>query len=324
MILEQQKCPLVLRDIPIPRPQKGQVLIKVHACGLCRTDLHIVDADLKEPKLPLILGHQVVGCIVELGEGVSSLCVGQRIGVPWLNQSCQHCAFCCSGRENLCDASTYTGYQVDGGYAEYCVANEQFCLPIPPEFPDIQAAPLLCAGLIGYRSYRMTGDAKSIAFYGFGASAHILLQLARFEGKTIYAFTRKGDQKAQLLAKKLGAAWVGHSGEAPPNKFDAAIIFAPVGSLVPEALSRLQKGGRIVCAGIHMSDIPAFPYSLLWGERSICSVANLTRRDGAEFLSLAPKVPIISEVTLYPLEDVNIALSDLREGRLTGSAVLTP
>lgn len=323
MVLEKQRNPLVMREVPKPEPQTGQVLIKVHACGVCRTDLHVVDGDLKEPKLPLIIGHQIVGTIEELGEGVTSLNVGQRIGVPWLNHSCQHCRFCNSGRENLCDESTYTGYQVDGGYAEYCVANEQFCLPIPSEYPDIQAAPLLCAGLIGYRSYRMAGDARKIGFYGFGASAHILLQLARFEGKEVYAFTRQGDENAQKLAKKLGASWVGHSGEAPPETFDAAIIFAPVGSLVPEALKHLQKGGRIVCAGIHMSDIPSFPYSILWGERSICSVANLTRRDGVEFLSLAPKVPIISEVKTYDLENANEALSDLREGRLTGSAVIT-
>jgi alcohol dehydrogenase, propanol-preferring len=323
MILEEQHKPLVLREVAKPQPQRGQVLIKVHTCGVCRTDLHIVDGDLTEPKLPLILGHQIVGTVEKLGEGVNSINVGQKVGVPWLNHSCQHCGFCCSGRENLCDDSTYTGYQVDGGYAEYCVANEHFCLPIPHEYSDIQAAPLLCAGLIGYRAYRMTSDATRIGFYGFGASAHILLQLARFEGKEVYAFTRQGDENAQLLAKKLGATWVGHSGEAPPEKFDAAIIFAPVGGLVPEALSHLQKGGRVVCAGIHMSDIPSFPYSLLWGERSVCSVANLTRRDGIEFLALAPKIPIVSEVTTYDLEEANRALSDLRDGKITGSAVIT-
>lgn len=323
MLLEQQRQPLVLREVPRPIPERGQVLIKVHVCGVCRTDLHIVDGDLTEPKLPLIIGHQVVGLIEEVGEGVSSLRIGQRIGVPWLNHSCQQCGFCHAGKENLCDKSTYTGYQLDGGYAEYCIANEQFCLPIPAAYSDIQAAPLLCAGMIGYRSYRMTGDAQKIAFYGFGASAHILLQLAHFEGKEVYAFTRQGDIQAQQLAKKLGAVWVGHSGETPPHPFEAAIIFAPVGCLVPEALAHLQKGGRVVCAGIHMSDIPSFPYSILWGERSICSVANLTRRDGLEFLAIAPQVPIITEVTTYPLEDANRALSDLREGRISGSAVIT-
>lgn len=322
MLLEKQQTPLILKEVPTPSPSEGQVLVKVHACGVCRTDLHVVDGDLKNPKLPLIIGHQIVGTVAELGQGVSGLSVGQRVGVPWLNHSCQNCCYCDNGEENLCDHATYTGYQVDGGYADFCVANEQFCLPLPSAFTEIQVAPLLCAGLIGYRSYRKTGDARKIGFYGFGASAHILIQLARFEGKDVYAFTREGDESAQQLAIKLGAKWVGHSSENPPVELDAVIIFAPVGSLVPEALKRLRKGGRLVCAGIHMSDIPTFPYSILWGERSICSVANLTRRDGVEFLELAPKIPIITEVTTYDLEKANEALSDLRDGRLTGSAVI--
>lgn len=323
MVLTKQREPLVLQEVEKPSPSSNQVLIKVHVCGLCRTDLHVVDGDLKEPKLPLIMGHQIVGTIEELGSSVTTLKVGQRIGVPWLGQACGHCHFCKTARENLCDHAVYTGYQSDGGYAEYCVANEQFCLPIPEEYPDIQAAPLLCAGLIGYRCYRKTGEAKTLGFYGFGSSAHILLQLAKYEGKEVFVFTRDGDNKAQELAKNLGADWVGHSNEAPPKEYEAAIIFAPVGALIPESLRHLEKGGIIVLAGIHMSDIPSFPYSILWGERSVGSVANLTRQDGVAFLQIAPKVPIHTEVISYPLEEVNQALNDLRTGKLTGSAVIT-
>jgi propanol-preferring alcohol dehydrogenase len=322
MVLEQPGSPLQLKEIPDPEPGHGQVLIKVHACGICRTDLHVVDGELTEPKLPLIPGHQIVGTVLETGLGVENISIGDRVGVPWLGGSCGKCEFCLSGRENLCDDAKYTGYQIDGGFAELTVANEGFVFPIPGGYRDVQAAPLLCAGLIGYRSYRFVGDAKKIGFYGFGSAAHILAQVAEYESREVYAFTRAGDTSAQEFAKKLGAVWAGGSDETPPEPLDAAIIFAPIGDLVPKALKAVKKGGKVVCAGIHMSDIPSFPYSILWGERSIQSVANLTRRDGEEFLAIAPKIPVRTKVTQYPLERVNEALDDLREGRFTGAAVI--
>ena len=322
MVLDKPGDPLRLRDIPQPTPSAGQILIKVHACGVCRTDLHVVDGDLTEPSLPIVPGHQIVGTAAEVGEGVDSVKVGQRIGVPWLGGSCGVCRYCRTERENLCDSARYTGYQINGGFAEYCVAESRFCFPIPENYPDLQAAPLLCAGLIGYRSFRMTGDAERLGFYGFGAAAHILIQVARFEGRQVYAFTRKGDTASQTFAKKLGAVWTGDSDTAPPEPLDAAIIFAPVGELVPAALKAVAKGGVVVCAGIHMSDIPSFPYSILWEERVVRSVANLTRRDGEEFLALAPKVPVRTEVHQYSLENAGAALDDLREGRFDGAAVI--
>ncbi|MCB1113002.1 MAG: zinc-dependent alcohol dehydrogenase family protein [Chlamydiia bacterium] len=322
MILEKAGTPLIMQEVPEPKIKDNFLLIRVLVCGVCRTDLHIIDGELEEPKLPLILGHQVIGIVEEIGKGVTGFSVGERVGIPWLGGCCGHCDYCIHEKENLCDEALFTGYQVNGGYAEYCIADPRFCFPIPDQFPTIQAAPLLCAGLIGYRSYRMCGDAKKIGFYGFGASAHILAQLAKYEGREVYAFTRKGDTQAQELAKRLGAVWVGDSEESPPQQLDAAIIFAPVGSLVPTALRALKKGGSVVCAGIHMSDIPSFPYSILWGERIIRSVANLTRRDGVEFLEIAPRVPIQTEVKTYPLERANEALNDLRSGRLSGAAVL--
>jgi propanol-preferring alcohol dehydrogenase len=311
-----------LAEVPEPIPQTGQLLIRVHACGVCRTDLHVVDGDLMEPKLPLIPGHQIVGTVLKSGGGQSHFQQGERVGVPWLGGSCGECQFCRSGRENLCDKAKYTGYQIDGGFAELCVADERFCFPIPAGYPDLQAAPLLCAGLIGYRALMMTGDARRIGFYGFGASAHILIQLARYQKREIYAFTREGDKAGQEFALKLGAVWVGISGQNPPVPLDAAIIFAPAGELVPMALRAVDKGGIVVCAGIHMSEIPSFPYSILWGERVVRSVANLTRKDGEEFLALAPRVPIKTEVHPYPLDRANEAIDDLRHGRFTGAAVI--
>jgi propanol-preferring alcohol dehydrogenase len=322
MTLKQPRTPLQLVDIPNPRPGAGQLLIKVNTCGICRTDLHVVDGDLTEPKLPIIPGHQIVGSVEAVGDGVKKNVIGTRIGVPWLGYSCGVCQSCRSGRENLCDKAKYTGYQIDGGFAEYCVADQRFCFPLPDNYSDTQVAPLLCAGLIGYRAYRMTGEAKKIGFYGFGAAAHILIQVARFQKREVYAFTREGDTDSQSFAKKLGAVWAGESGESPPDKLDAAIIFAPIGELVPIALKDVVKGGVVVCAGIHMSDIPSFPYSLLWEERIIRSVANLTRKDGEEFLQLAPQVPVKTEVHPYPLEKTNDALDDLRLGRFTGAAVI--
>ncbi len=325
MVLHKQKEPLQLADIPDPAPEPGQILLKVHACGLCRTDLHVVDADLTEPKLPLVPGHQIVGSVLTTGKGVTAFKPGDRVGVPWLGYSCGKCRYCRSGQENLCDKARYTGYQIDGGFAEKCVADARFCFPIPPDYPDLQAAPLLCAGLIGYRSLRMAGSAEEanrLGLYGFGASAHIIAQVAEHEGRKIYAFTRKGDTDSQEFARSLGAAWAGNSEELPPDELDAAIIFAPVGPLVPAALRATARGGTVVCAGIHMSDIPSFPYSILWGERVVRSVANLTRKDGHEFLQLAPKVPVKTEVHPYPLEKVNEALDDLRDGRFNGAAVI--
>lgn len=322
MILEAPHQPLRMGDRPIPTPQPDQVLIRVHACGICRTDLHILDGELPHPKLPLVMGHQIVGTISTLGEQVTDLAVGQRIGVPWLGQTCQHCRYCLRGQENLCDRAQFTGYSVDGGYAEYAVADAQFCFPLPDSYPDLQVAPLLCAGLIGYRAYRMTENAEKIGFYGFGAAAHILIQVARHQGREVYAFTRPGDRSGQAFARSLGAVWAGDSNEIPPEKLDAAIIFAPVGALVPAALRALDKGGIVVCAGIHMSDIPAFPYDILWEERRICSVANLTRQDGEEFLAIAPQVPVQTDVTPFPLEQANEALAALRHGDFHGAGVL--
>lgn len=316
--------PLQLTELAIPSPGPNQVLLRVTACGICRTDLHVIDADLPNPVLPLVPGHQIVGEIAALGAGVSGLSLGQRIGVPWLGGSCGHCWFCEHDRENLCDEARYTGYQVNGGFAEYTVADARYCFPIPQGYSDLQAAPLLCAGLIGYRSYRLVEDCESIALYGFGAAAHLLIQVARHRGQRIVAFTRPGDREAQQFALALGADWAGDSGEEPPGRIDGAIIFAPAGELVPEALRRVRKGGRVVCAGIHMTPIPSFTYDILWGEREVVSVANLTRRDGEEFLPLAAQIPIETTVHRYRLEQANEALEDLRQGRFTGAAVLVP
>jgi propanol-preferring alcohol dehydrogenase len=322
MILDVPGKPLRLADIPIPNPNPEQVLLRVRACGVCRTDLHVVDGELTHPKLPLVLGHQIVGIVEKIGAKVTKFKQGDRVGVPWLGSTCNHCRYCLSGRENLCDRARFTGYQLDGGYAEYTVADEHFCFPIPEGYPDLQAAPLLCAGLIGYRSYRMAGDAERLGFYGFGAAAHILIQVARYQGREVYAFTRPDDLKGQQFALDLGAVWAGSSDELPPKELDAAIIFAPAGKLVPAALRAIAKGGTVVCAGIHMSDIPSFPYSILWEERMVRSVANLTRLDGEEFLTLAPQIPIRTEVTPFPLSAANEALEALRSGKINGAAVL--
>jgi len=322
MILNAPKTPLELTEIPAPIPKKGQLLIKIHACGVCRTDLHVVDGDLKEPKLPLIPGHQIVGTVLDTGQAGGHFAFGDRVGVPWLGGSCGECTYCRTGRENLCDKAVYTGYQINGGFAEYCVADERFCFPIPAGYPDMQAAPLLCAGLIGYRALRLTGDAFRLGFYGFGAAAHILAQVARYQKREVYAFTRSDDVAGKEFALRLGAVWAGDSDQLPPVPLDAAIIFAPAGELVPAALRAVGKGGVVVCAGIHMSDIPSFPYSILWGERIVRSVANLTRRDGEEFLALAPKVPVQTEVHPYPLSSANEALDDLRHGKFTCAAVI--
>ncbi len=322
MVLTEPGRPLELRELPLPEPGPGQVQLRVRACGVCRTDLHVVDGELPDPKLPLVLGHQIVGVITKLGEGVDRFTVGDRVGVPWLGWTCGHCRYCLSGRENLCDEARFTGYQLDGGYAEYAVADARYCFPIPEGYPDLQAAPLLCAGLIGYRALRLAGEAERLGLYGFGAAAHIVAQVARFRGQRVYAFTRPGDTEGQQFARELGAVWAGGSDERPPEPLDAALIFAPAGTLVPLALGAVAKGGVVVCAGIHMSDIPSFPYRLLWGERVLRSVANLTRRDGEEFLALAPQVPVRTTVQAYPLEQANRALEDLRAGRIHGAAVL--
>jgi len=322
MILEQPGAKLELRDIPVPQPGPGQVRLRVSCCGICRTDLHIIDGELTEPVLPLVPGHQIVGTVEALGDGVSGLQPGQRIGVPWLGYSCGECAYCGNGQENLCGEARYTGYQINGGFAEYCVADSRYCFPLPDGYPDLQAAPLLCAGLIGYRALRMAGNGQRIGFYGFGAAAHILCQIVRWQQREVYAFTRPGDTAAQEFARSLGATWAGGSNEPAPIELDAAIIFAPVGELVPLALKAVRRGGVVVCAGIHMSDIPSFPYSILWEERQLKSVANLTRRDGLDFLALAPRIPISTAVAEYPLEQANQALDDLRHGRFTGAAVI--
>ena len=322
MVLERQRQPLRERDIERPRVLPGQVLLRVSVCGVCRTDLHVVDGDLTEPKLPLVPGHQIVGKVLDTGPGAEGIAPGSTIGVPWVGWTCGECRFCASGRENLCDSARFTGYQIDGGYAEYAVADARYCFPIPTGYPDLQAAPLLCAGLIGYRSLVMTGDAERLGLYGFGAAAHIIAQVAVYEGRRVFAFTRPGDSEGQSFALELGAEWAGSSEDAPPEPLEAAIIFAPVGSLVPRALAAVERGGTVVCAGIHMSQIPAFPYEILWGERIVRSVANLTRRDGEEFLRLAPRAGVRTQVSAYPLADANRALDDLRSGRVRGSAVL--
>lgn len=324
MVLEAANQPLKLEKLPKPFPHTHQVLVKVHACGICRTDLHVVHGELTHPVLPLVPGHQIVGEIEAVGEEVHGFAVGDRIGVPWLGASCGHCRYCLSGRENLCDNAQYTGYQLPGGFAEWCVADARFCFPIPAGYTDIQAAPLLCAGIIGYRAYKMTGTGKRLGLYGFGSAAHILIQFARYDGKEVYVFTRHKDDASQIFAENLGAVWTGSSMEKPPVALDAAIIFAPAGELVPLALQAVCKGGVVVCAGIHMSDIPSFPYRDLWGERILRSVANLTREDGEAFLALASQVGIQTEVHPYPLERTNEALSDLEHGRFTGAAVVIP
>ena len=323
MLLEAPRRPLRLADLPDPRPGPGQLLLSVHACGVCRTDLHVFDGELPDPKLPLVLGHQIVGTVVALGPDAARFALGRRVGVPWLGSTCGRCRYCRAGQENLCDSARYTGYQLDGGFAELCLADQRFCLPIPPGYDDLQAAPLLCAGLIGYRALRLAGDARRLGFYGFGSAAHILIQVARHQGREVYAFTRPGDRAGQDFARRLGAVWAGGSDEPAPDPLDAALIFAPAGDLVPLALRAVVKGGTVVCAGIHMSDIPSFPYDLLWGERVLRSVANLTRRDGEEFLALAPRVPVHTDVHPYPLDRANQALDDLRAGRFTGAAVIT-
>jgi propanol-preferring alcohol dehydrogenase len=308
---------------PIPSPAAGQLLIRVRACGVCRTDLHVVDGEVPHPSIPLVPGHEIVGHVEAVGEGVAAR-VGDRVGVPWLGYACGHCTYCTSGRENLCEQARFTGYQIDGGYADYVVADARFVLTIPDRYGDVEAAPLMCAGLIGYRSYRFAGDARRIGLYGFGAAAHIIAQVAAADGRDVYAFTSPGDVATQAFARSLGAVWAGASTEAPPSPLDAAIIFAPVGPLVPEALMRVAPGGIVICAGIHMSDIPRFPYRLLWGERHIRSVANLTRGDGIEFFRVAERVPIRTRTESYPLDHANEALADLRNGRIKGAAVLVP
>jgi propanol-preferring alcohol dehydrogenase len=323
MVLDAPGRELREAQLPPPEADRGQVLVDVAACAVCRTDLHIVDGELPRPKLPLVLGHQIAGTVADVGPGVERFARGDRVGVPWLGWTDGECRYCRSGRENLCDSARFTGYDVDGGYAEQAVADERFCFPLPGEYPDTQVAPLLCAGLIGYRALRMAGDAERLGLYGFGASAHIIAQVARHEGRRVFAFTRAGDEESQRFARTLGAVWAGDSLTAPPELLDAAIIFAPAGDLVPVALRAVAKGGTVVCAGIHMSDIPSFAYDLLWGERSVRSVANLTRRDGDEFLALAPQVPVRTEVELHDLAQANEALARLRHGRLRGSAVLT-
>ncbi|MCX8092122.1 MAG: zinc-dependent alcohol dehydrogenase family protein [Verrucomicrobiae bacterium] len=323
MVLEQPGQPLRLRDWPVPAPQPGQVLVRVSACAVCRTDLHVVDGELPNPKLPLIPGHEIVGRIAALGEGVSDFPIGERVGVPWLGWTCGRCEFCRAGHENLCDAARFTGYTLDGGYAEYVVADARYTFRLPETLgTDTAVAPLLCAGLIGYRSLVKAGDARRLGLYGFGAAAHILTQIAVWQGRSVFAFTRPGDAAAQAFARQLGAVWAGSSDAPAPEPLDAAIIFAPVGELVPRALRAVRKGGVVVCGGIHMSDIPAFPYRELWEERVICSVANLTRRDGEEFLRLAADARVRTEVELFPLEAANEALERLRSGQLRGAAVL--
>jgi len=324
MVLHAPRQPLRLTDRPTPDPRPGEVLVQVRACAVCRTDLHVVDGELPKPKLPLVPGHEIIGVITALGAGVERFKPGDRVGIPWLGWTCGTCAFCRTGRENLCDQARFTGYTLDGGYAEFTLADARYCFPIPDSYADAEAAPLLCAGLIGYRSLRKTGDARRIGIYGFGAAAHIITQVARFQGREIYAFTRRGDREGQQFARSLGVVWAGDSESLPPEQLDAALIFAPAGELVPQALKAVGKGGTIVCGGIHMSDIPAFPYELLWQERSLCSVANLTRRDGEEFLALAPRVPVRTTVQTFPLGEANDALQRLRAGQVRGAAVLVP
>lgn len=322
MVLNQIHKPLQLVEISIPEPEPGQVLIQVATCGVCRTDIHAIDGELPSLKLPLILGHQVVGSIIKLGSLSDQFKIGDRVGCPWLAKTCQNCSYCLSGQENLCDHALYRGYQVNGGFAEYCVADQEYIYPIPSQYSSEHAAPLLCAGLIGYRSYRMAGEAHRIGFYGFGAAAHILIQVALHQGKEVYAFTRKGDAKGKEFAKKMGAIWTGDSDQSPPHELDAAIIFAPAGELIPLALQTVRKGGSVICAGIYMTDIPSFPYRWLYGERILRSVTNLTRTDGVEFFKLIQEINIETTITCYPLENANEALADLKNGHLSGSAVL--
>ena len=322
MVLEAQRQPLVERELPDPEPGDGQVLLEVSACGVCRTDLHIVDGELTEPKLPLVLGHQIVGRVAATGPGADRFTQGERVGVPWLGWVDETCRYCRSDRENLCENARFTGYDVDGGYAELAVADQRFCFPLPGETPDDHVAPLLCAGLIGYRSYRLAGEGERLGLYGFGSSAHLICQVAAAQGRRVFALTREGDTETQQLARELGAEWAGAVGDPAASDLDAAIIFAPAGELVPAALRALAPGGTVVCAGIHMSDIPSFPYEILWHERTVRSVANLTRLDGDEFLPLAESVPVRTEIQTYPLREANRALDDIRHGRVRGSAVL--
>jgi len=324
MVLDSPGTPLTLRERPVPRPGDGEILIEVTACGVCRTDLHVVDGELPHPKLPIVPGHEIVGRVAAIGTGVNDFALGARVGVPWLAAACGGCPYCRSGRENLCDAPLFTGYTHDGGYASHMLARADFALPLPAHLDPAETAPLLCAGLIGWRCYRMAGEGIALGLYGFGAAAHILAQVAAWQGRHVYAFTRPGDSASQDFARSLGAVWAGGSDERPPEALDAAIIFAPVGALVPAALAAVKKGGRVVCGGIHMSDIPSFPYRLLWEERQLVSVANLTREDAREFLEIAPRAGIKMHVTRYPLEQANAALSDLRAGRFDGAAVLMP
>ena len=322
MVLDAPGRPLLLRELDRPHPAAGQILIQVRACGVCRTDLHVVDGELTQPKLPIVPGHEIVGTVVETGSAATRFRPGDRVGVPWLGWTCGTCTFCRKGAENLCERARFTGYQIDGGYAEFTLADARYCFPIAGAYSDVEAAPLLCAGLIGYRALRMAGDAARLGIYGFGAAAHIVAQVAAWEGRHVFAFTRAGDTEAQTFARSLGAVWAGSSDEPPPEPLDAALIFAPVGPLVPAALRAVDKGGVVVCAGIHMSDIPTFPYRILWGERVVRSVANLTRRDAEEFLALAPRVPVRTHTRPFPLGEANTALAALRSGQLQGAAVL--
>ena len=322
MVLDKPRRPLQLRDLPEPKPVAGQLRVRVSTCAICRTDLHVVDGELPNPKLPLIPGHQVVGRIEEIGERVEGFSIGERVGIPWLGWTCGECRYCRSSRENLCDRARFTGYTIDGGYAEFAVADARFCFRLPKLYNDVDAAPLLCAGLLGYRSLRKTGDARRLGIYGFGNAAQLIAQIALYQRREVFVFTRPGDKAGQKSAYELGAVWAGGSDEMPPEKLDAAIIFAPVGALVPAALRALAKGGIVVCGGIHMSDIPSFPYVDLWGERTICSVANLTRRDGEEFLEIAPRVPVKTKTETFPLEKANTALEKFRSGELSATAVL--
>ena len=323
MVLRSARTALEFTHLDDPRPGEGQVAVKVHACGVCRTDLHVVDGELPHARSPVIPGHEIVGTVAGVGDGVTALAVGDRIGIPWLGSTCGACRYCRAGQENLCDAPEFTGCTIDGGYAEYAVADSRYCFRLPAGFSDIELAPWLCAGLIGYRALRKAGDARRLGIYGFGAAAHIIAQLARYEGREMFAFTRPGDITAQSFARDLGAAWAGGSDQDAPEELDAAILLAPVGALVPKALRDVVKGGIVVCGGIHMSDIPQFPYEILWGERRVCSVANLTRQDGRDFIKLAQEVPVRTTVTPFPLARANEALTALREGAVSGAAVLT-
>lgn len=324
MVLDRPGTPLVMRERPLPQPESGEILIEIAACGVCRTDLHVVDGELPQPKLPIVPGHEIVGRVAAIGQGVGGFALGERVGVPWLGATCEVCPYCRSERENLCDRPLFTGYTRDGGYATHAIADARFCFPLDEKVEAAEAAPLLCAGLIGWRSYRMAGEGQTLGLYGFGAAAHILAQVAAWQGRRVFAFTRDGDATSQNFARALGAVWAGGSGEMPPELLDAAIIFAPVGALVPAALRAVKKGGRVVCGGIHMSDIPSFPYAILWEERQLLSVANLTRADAHEFLAVAPQAGIKMQVTRYPLAQANEALADLRAGRFEGAAVLVP